>query len=94
MGKRLLIAVDDTDSSQRAVRYVGHMAGMIIDLQSVLLHVEPVVSQFVKDAARNDPETLEELLIRQLNIPIILHLCTFTILPSFQKYLKISWHAL
>ncbi len=61
MGKRLLIAVDDTDSSQRAVRYVGHMAGMIKDLHSVLLHVEPVVSQFVKDAARNDPETLEEL---------------------------------
>jgi len=61
MGKRLLIAVDDTDASQRAIRYVGHMAGMIKDLHSVLLHAQPAVSPFVRDAARNDPETLEEL---------------------------------
>jgi nucleotide-binding universal stress UspA family protein len=61
MGKRLLIAVDDTDASQRAIRYVGHMAGLTRNTQSVLLHAQPAVSSFVKDAAQNDPETLEEL---------------------------------
>jgi nucleotide-binding universal stress UspA family protein len=61
MGKRLLIAVDDTDSAQRAVRYIGYMAGTVKNLHCVLLHIQPAVSQFVRDAARSDPETREEL---------------------------------
>lgn len=61
MGKRLLMAVDDTDASRRAVRYVGYLASMVKDLHSVLLHVQPAVSKFVREAARSDPETREEL---------------------------------
>ena len=61
MQKRLLVAVDETDASDRAIRYVGHLAGTIKDLHTVLLHIQPTVSRFVEDAARDDPDVQTEL---------------------------------
>ena len=56
MAKRLLVAVDDSDASRRAVHYVGFLAGMITDLHSTLLHVRPGASPYGEDAAREqDP---------------------------------------
>lgn len=51
MAKRLLVAVDDTDASRRAVRYVGFLAGLIDDLHTTLLHVPPEATPFAADAA-------------------------------------------
>ena len=61
MEKNLLVAVDETDASECAVRYVGYMAKMIQDLHAVLLHVQPSVSSFVEDAAQSDAEVSAEL---------------------------------
>lgn len=61
MEKLLLVAIDETDSSRRVIRYVSHMAGMMKGLRCVLLHVQPTVPPFVTDAARQDSETRDDL---------------------------------
>lgn len=38
---RILIAVDGSDTSERAVRYVGHIASLIDNASITLLHVYP-----------------------------------------------------
>lgn len=57
MGKRLLIAVDDTDASRRAIRYVAYLAGMIDQLRCQLLFVLPAESSAKADPAGSEPKT-------------------------------------
>ena len=61
MKNRLLIAVDETDASQRAVRYVGHLSNMIQDMEGVLLHVRPAVNPCAEEATRQDALAHKEL---------------------------------
>lgn len=55
MAKRLLVAVDDSDASRRAVRYAGFLTGLADDLHITLMHVRPEVSPFAAGAARGGP---------------------------------------
>jgi nucleotide-binding universal stress UspA family protein len=43
--KKILIAVDDSDNSRRAVSYVGQMLGGIAGFQVTVLHVIPQVEE-------------------------------------------------
>lgn len=57
MTKRLLVAVDDSDASRRAVHYAGFLAGMVPGLHTTLLHVLPGAIPCAADAAREqDPK--------------------------------------
>jgi nucleotide-binding universal stress UspA family protein len=38
---KILVAVDETETSQRALRYLGHMSGCTQGLEICLLHVYP-----------------------------------------------------
>ena len=61
MYKKVLLAVDNTRPSIMAVRYVAHMSKNISDLQFVLLNVQPMVSQFLKDEARTSASARKQL---------------------------------
>ena len=52
MNKKILLAVDNTPPSKLTLAYAVHMSAMIPDLHFVLLHVQPMVSLFLKEEAR------------------------------------------
>ena len=52
MNKKILLAVDNTRPSKSALDYAVEMSAMIPDLHFVLLHVQPMVSLFLKEEAR------------------------------------------
>lgn len=54
MEKKILIPVDDSRPSLRAVRYGIHAAAFINDLHFVLFHVQPAVSLYLKEEAVRD----------------------------------------
>ena len=41
LNKNILIAVDDSDNSRRAVHYVGFLLGKVDGVRATLLHVIP-----------------------------------------------------
>jgi nucleotide-binding universal stress UspA family protein len=61
MHKKVLLAVDNTRPSQMAVRYAVHMSKIVSDLRFVLLNVQPMVSQFLKDEARTSASARKQL---------------------------------
>ena len=52
MNRKILLAVDNTRPSKLALDYAVQMATMIPDLHFVLLHIQPMVSLFLKEEAR------------------------------------------
>jgi nucleotide-binding universal stress UspA family protein len=52
MNKKILLAVDNTRPSKLALDYAVQMSAMIPDLHFVLLHIQPMVSLFLKEEAR------------------------------------------
>jgi nucleotide-binding universal stress UspA family protein len=52
MEKKILLAVDDSDQSRRAIQYVGMMSSKIKNLNYVLFNVLPAISQYLLDEAR------------------------------------------
>lgn len=52
MEKQILLAVDDSSPSKRAIKYAVDLAATIEDLHYVLFHVQPMVSLFLKEEAR------------------------------------------
>lgn len=61
MHKKILLAVDNTRPSEMAVRYAVQMSKSVSDLQFVLLNVQPMVSQFLKDEAKTSASARKEL---------------------------------
>jgi len=54
MDKKILLAVDDSAHSKRAIQYVGMMSTQIENLNYVLFNVLPAVSQYLLDEARKN----------------------------------------
>ena len=61
MDKKILLAVDNTRPSRRAVRYAVQMSTKIPDLYFVLLHVQPMLSHFLKEEARTSVSARRQL---------------------------------
>ncbi len=52
MNKKIVIAVDSSQPSKRALDYAVQMSTRIPDLHFVLLHIQPMVSLYLKEEAR------------------------------------------
>jgi nucleotide-binding universal stress UspA family protein len=52
MNKKIVIAIDSSQPSKRALDYVVQVSTRIPDLQFVLLHIQPMVSLYLKEEAR------------------------------------------
>jgi len=55
MEKKVLIAVDDSRHSENALRYAASLHETVNDLNYVLFHVQPTISQYLLDEARTKP---------------------------------------
>ena len=61
MHKKILLAVDNTPPSKMAVRYAAQMSKIVPDLHFVLLNIQPMVSQFLRDDARKSAAARKQL---------------------------------
>lgn len=61
MEKRILIAVDDSIHSRRAVEYAIKMGSIIKDLHYTLLNIQPKISEFLIEDAKKDPKARSAL---------------------------------
>ena len=61
MNKKILIAVDDSIHSKNAIRYASNMAAFVKDVNYTLLHVQPMISQYLLDEAEKDRTAKAEL---------------------------------
>ncbi len=61
MEKKILIPVDDSHPSSHAVRYVTRAAAFIKDLHCILFHVQPPVSQYLREEAAVDSNVQAQL---------------------------------
>jgi nucleotide-binding universal stress UspA family protein len=52
MDKKIVIAIDSSQPSKRALDYVVQVSTRIPDLQFVLLHIQPMVSLYLKEESR------------------------------------------
>ena len=61
MERKVLIPVNDSRESLRAVRYAAHASSFINALHFVLFHVQPMVSLYLEDEAKKDLKVRAEL---------------------------------
>ena len=61
MEKKILIPVEESVRSLRAVRYAVHAASFISELHFVLFHVQPMISLYLQDEAKKDLKVRAEL---------------------------------
>ncbi len=61
MQKAILIAVDNSNHSLKAVEYVISIASIIPKAQYTLLHLHPSISQFIMEEAEKDPAAKRRL---------------------------------
>ena len=61
LNKKILLAVDNSRPSRAALAYAISMASIIPNLSYVLLHIEPMVSLFLKEEARTKAAARKEL---------------------------------
>ncbi len=59
--KKILVAVDDSQHSRQAVGYAVNLSAMVKDLEYVLFHVQPAISQYLLDDARKNAWARAEL---------------------------------
>lgn len=60
MEKKILIAVDSSVYTVNALRYAA-MIAQKINVSFSLIHIQPTISDFLKEDAKNDPEALKKL---------------------------------
>jgi nucleotide-binding universal stress UspA family protein len=59
--KKILLAVDGSIHSKHAIQYAVRMSSVVKDFTCDLLHVQPLISQFLLDEARTDFKAKAEL---------------------------------
>jgi len=64
MQKKILLAVDDSIHSKQAVRYAARMTRVVDDLFFDLVHIQPAISLYLKEAA--NPAPLKALMAKHL----------------------------
>lgn len=60
MEKKILIAVDSSIYTVNALRYAS-MIAQKIDVSFSLIHIQPTISDFIMEEAKNNPEALKKL---------------------------------
>lgn len=60
--KKFLLPVDDSIHSTHAVQYVSRMSSIMQDAIFILFYVQPTVSDFLKEAARKEPQARQKLI--------------------------------
>ncbi len=69
MEKKILIAVDDSSNSRYAVAYAAEIYGRLIDVRFTLLHIQPILSQYLLDEANHNPKMMAKLkLVNKKNV--------------------------
>ena len=61
MERKILIVVDGSIHSTRAVEYAVRMSSVVQELTYTLFHVQPTLSQYLSEEARTDPEAKAHL---------------------------------
>ena len=61
MRKKILIAVDQSIHAKQAIKYAARMGALIKDIDFVLFHVQPMISQYLAEEARARPKARAEL---------------------------------
>jgi len=61
MEKRILIAVDDSRHSINAIRYAAQMSALVENLHYDLIHIQPMISNFLQEEARKDSQARKQL---------------------------------
>ncbi|MDJ0914151.1 MAG: universal stress protein [Desulfobacterales bacterium] len=61
MQRKILLAVDDSVQSKDAVKYAVAVSSMVKDLHYVLFHIQPMISQYLKDEAQESGQARAEL---------------------------------
>jgi len=61
MEKRILIAVDDSRHSQKAIDYAVQMSDLVENLHYDLFHIQPMISGFLQEEARKDGQARKQL---------------------------------
>ena len=61
MQKKILIAVDNTRPSRRALDYAVHLSYVIDELHYVMFHIQPMISLFLQDEARKSALARKQL---------------------------------
>jgi nucleotide-binding universal stress UspA family protein len=61
MEKKVLIAVDDSRHSEKAIHYAAGLYETLKPINYVLFHVEPAISQYLLDEARTRPKARAQL---------------------------------
>ena len=61
MGKKLIIAVDDSRHSKNAVRYAAGIYKEMEDISLTLMHVQPTISQYLLEEAKKSSQAYAEL---------------------------------
>jgi nucleotide-binding universal stress UspA family protein len=61
MSKKFLIAVDDSIHSKNAIKYACNISASLKETNFTLFHVQPMISQYLVDEAKNDLAAEAEL---------------------------------
>jgi len=61
MKKKFFIPVDDSIYTVQAMQYMAAMAPVFQDADYILFHVQPKISDYIREESRKDPAAMEEL---------------------------------
>ena len=61
MKKKVLIAVDSSNHARQAMKYAAGMGSLIDDIDFVLFHVQPQISQYLVEEALTKPKARSQL---------------------------------
>jgi len=61
MEKKILVAVDTSNHSEKAVQYAAEIYDTLKDVKFTLMHVQPAISEYILDEAKKSPGAQTEL---------------------------------
>jgi nucleotide-binding universal stress UspA family protein len=61
MDRKILIAVDNSPAARKAMQYVGALSGTVAKLHVTILHIQPALSQYLTEEAKQDPTARQEM---------------------------------
>ncbi|MDZ7830331.1 MAG: universal stress protein [Desulfobacterales bacterium] len=68
MRRKILIAVDQSVHAKQAIKYAARTGGLVKNMDFVLFHVQPMISQYLVEEARSKPKARSQLeALRQKN---------------------------
>ncbi len=68
MERKIMLAVDDSTDSTQAIDYAVRMSSKIHNLQYVLFHIHPMISQYIQDEAKESSRKYWKKMRKKLRI--------------------------